>query len=91
MRGLLDGFETWMGMGMQHYAPEPPPLRFRAGDTVEAKVVGGKWKVGIVTRVWDCGNPYRIRIGETDTEVHVPADDDRVVRAWSESAAVGGA
>eukprot|EP00392_Amoebophrya_sp_AT5.2_P000501 g502.t1 len=56
------------------------PLRFKVGDRVECKVRDG-WKVGEVTRTWDNGKPYRIRVTDTGVEVYGPLDDDRVVRA----------
>lgn len=56
------------------------PLRFEVGGQVQAKVKGG-WKVGTVIKIWDNGNPYRIKLNESGVEVFGPLDDDRVVRA----------
>jgi len=55
------------------------PLRFNVGDVVEARVKGG-FKQGVILKTWDNGNPYRIKIEETQVEVYGPMDDDRVVR-----------
>ncbi|CAD7926928.1 unnamed protein product [Amoebophrya sp. A25] len=55
------------------------PLRFKVGDKVQAKVKDG-WKDGEITKEWDNGKPYRIKILDTGVEVYGPLDDDRVVR-----------
>mmetsp|Transcript_46523 Transcript_46523/g.107831 ORF Transcript_46523/g.107831 Transcript_46523/m.107831 type:complete len:134 (-) Transcript_46523:551-952(-) len=53
------------------------PLRFRVGDAVEANCEG--WQVGTVIKLWDEGNPYRIRLQNGD-ECWGPVDTDEFVR-----------
>lgn len=56
------------------------PLRFKVGQRVEANV--GRFTPGTVIKLWDDGNPYRIRLFDgKNTEVWGPFDDDRFVRA----------
>lgn len=54
------------------------PLRFKVGDKVQAQC--GKWKDGEVIKLWNEGNPYRIRL-DTGVEVFGPIDDPKFVRA----------
>ena len=57
-----------------------PPLRFNIGDLVQAFVGGrGGWKPGKIIRVWDHGNPYRIKL-EDGTNVWGPEDTANFVR-----------
>ena len=62
-----------------------PPLRFNIGDLVQAFVGGrGGWKPGKIIRVWDHGNPYRIKL-EDGTNVWGPEDIDKFVVPWSKT------
>jgi G3E family GTPase len=57
-------------------------LRFQVGSRVEANVGSAKrarWVVGNIIKLWDEGNPYRIRLKDGN-EVWGPVDDDEVVR-----------
>lgn len=54
-------------------------LRFAVGDTVDAKQ-GRGYKRGTVIKLWDEGNPYRIRL-DSGLEVWGHTDDDSLVRA----------
>ncbi|CAE7382966.1 CBWD2 [Symbiodinium natans] len=53
--------------------------RFNTGDKVEANVPGG-WTKGTILKVWDDGNPYRIKL-DNGTEVWAPDDSDDFVRS----------
>jgi len=57
-------------------------LRFKVGDAAEARVAGG-WKPVTVTKLWDEGYPYRLKVrdGEETFDCWGPMDDDRFVRA----------
>lgn len=55
-------------------------LRFKVGDRVKANV--GKWKDGVVKKVWDEGNAYRIEVNDRKkTNVWAPIDVDEYIRA----------
>ena len=55
-------------------------LRFNVGDTVYANI--GQFTKGRILKCWDQGNPYRVEIqNEERSNVWVPIDDDRYVRA----------
>ncbi len=55
-------------------------LRFNVGDTVYANI--GQFTKGRILKCWDQGNPYRVEIqNEEKSNVWVPIDDDRYVRA----------
>eukprot|EP00291_Cryptomonas_curvata_P008762 CAMPEP_0172179622 /NCGR_PEP_ID=MMETSP1050-20130122/16728_1 /TAXON_ID=233186 /ORGANISM="Cryptomonas curvata, Strain CCAP979/52" /LENGTH=297 /DNA_ID=CAMNT_0012852541 /DNA_START=1 /DNA_END=894 /DNA_ORIENTATION=- len=47
-------------------------LRFAVGDRVQCRARGG-WLAGTVTKVWDEGNPYRVKLDQGD-EVWGPDD-----------------
>jgi len=53
------------------------PLRFSVGDAVEANCE--EWQAGTVLKLWDEGNPYRIRLQNGD-ECWGPVDTDEFVR-----------
>lgn len=53
------------------------PLRFSVGDAVEAKC--DAWSPGQVIKLWDEGNPYRIRL-QNGEECWGPVDTDEFVR-----------
>lgn len=53
-------------------------LRFKVGDKIEANVAQG-FKKGQIIKLWDEGNPYRIRL-DVGIEIWAPVDDDRFVR-----------
>jgi len=53
------------------------PLRFKVGDAVEANCE--QWLPGEVIRLWDEGNPYRIRL-QNGEECWGPVDSDSFVR-----------
>jgi hypothetical protein len=53
-------------------------LRFKVGEQVFANV--GKWERGTVTKQWEKGNPYTIKIHSTGDNVFGPEDDDDYVR-----------
>jgi G3E family GTPase len=55
-------------------------LRFNVGDTVEVNVSKGYMK-GKVLKVWDEGNPYRVRIEEDGVNVWAPEDIDSFIRS----------
>jgi len=55
------------------------PLRFKVGDEVKCNVANG-FSPGVVIKVWDEGNPYRVRL-HTDVEVWGPQDNDNFVRS----------
>eukprot|EP00729_Bicosta_minor_P003598 gene3598-1489_t len=52
-------------------------LRFGVGHRVLANI--GKYSAGVVIKLWDQGNPYRIRL-DTGTEVWGPKDTNLYVR-----------
>jgi len=52
-------------------------LRFKVGDAVECNCDG--WTSGEVIRLWDEGNPYRIRLHDGD-ECWAPVDSDTFIR-----------
>ena len=56
------------------------PLRFKVGDRVGARVSAEGFSPGTIIKLWDSGNPYRIKL-DSGTEVWGPVDDDRLVRA----------
>ena len=63
-------------------------LRFKVGDTVLAKVGGKKgsnadgYHPGVVLKLWDQGNAYRIQLSdEKKTNVWGPIDEDKYVMA----------
>jgi hypothetical protein len=53
-------------------------LRFKVGSEVFANV--GQWQRGTVTKVWEKGNPYTIKIQRTGDVVFGPEDSDEYVR-----------
>lgn len=53
------------------------PLRFKVGDAVEANCE--QWLPGEVIKLWDEGNPYRIRL-QNGEECWGPLDSDSFVR-----------
>lgn len=53
-------------------------LRFKVGDRVQANT--GKFQTGTIIKLWDEGNPYRIRL-DNGAEVWGPVDADEFVRA----------
>lgn len=55
------------------------PLRFKLGDKVKANVSNG-FSSGEVIKLWDDGNPYRIRLSN-GVEVWGPVDNNNFVRA----------
>jgi len=56
-------------------------LRFKVGDTVFART-GKGYDPGIIIKLWDEGNPYRIELQDAaKTNVWGPMDDDRFVKA----------
>lgn len=55
-------------------------LRFKVGDRVLARVSSG-FEPGHVIKVWDQGNPYRIRLEKTKDDVWGSLDDDALVRS----------
>jgi len=59
------------------------PLRFKVGDEVEANC-DESWALGKVVKVWDKGNPYRIKL-QNGEEVWGPVDTDEFVRKPSGS------
>ena len=64
------------------YACVAKPLRFEVGTKVEANIGTARksrWVVGTILRLWDDGNPYRIKLKDGN-EVWGPVDDDEVVR-----------
>jgi hypothetical protein len=61
------------------YACKAGELRFKVGDRVEAAVEGG-YKPGEVIKLWDEGNPYRIRLDWQGLEVWGPVDENEYVR-----------
>ena len=57
-------------------------LRFKVGDTAEAKGPGG-WMPATVIKLWDEGNPYRIKVQPPQGkpfQVWAPLDDSRFIR-----------
>merc|ERR1712238_540494 len=57
------------------------PLRFSVGDAVECRMGAGLYKPGRVLKLWDEGNPYRIKLSDTrGTNVFGPVDEDEFVR-----------
>ena len=56
------------------------PLRFKVGDTVFAKFEVNAYKRGTVIKLWDEGNPYRIKL-ENGIEVWAPDDTDVYIMA----------
>lgn len=68
---LREGFESCLAK----------PLRFKLDDEVLYKGDGGKYLPGLITRLWDDGNAYRIRSTINKDEVWAPVDDDNFVKA----------
>ena len=55
-------------------------LRFKVGDKVLAHA-GKGWTPGIIIKLWDEGNPYRIELEDGEgTNVWGPMDDDMFVK-----------
>mmetsp|Transcript_35880 Transcript_35880/g.114963 ORF Transcript_35880/g.114963 Transcript_35880/m.114963 type:complete len:395 (+) Transcript_35880:96-1280(+) len=54
-------------------------LRFVVGDAVLATVDRGVRKKGTVIKLWDEGNPYRVKLDD-GTEVWAPVDEDDYIR-----------
>mmetsp|Transcript_39175 Transcript_39175/g.113181 ORF Transcript_39175/g.113181 Transcript_39175/m.113181 type:complete len:426 (-) Transcript_39175:92-1369(-) len=63
------------------------PLRFKVGDRVEANCE--EWLPGTVIKLWDEGNPYRIRLANGE-ECWGPVDNDDFVRRPTASAVRAG-
>ena len=59
------------------------PLRFKVGDRVGAKVSVDGFSPGTIVKLWDNGNPYRIKL-DTGIEVYGPVDKDMLVRKLEE-------
>ena len=56
-------------------------LRFKIGDKVFART-GDGYTPGVIIKLWDEGNPYRIQLEDgAGTNVWGPLDDDRLVKA----------
>jgi len=56
-------------------------LRFKVGDTVEARASADGFTKGKIIKIWDDGNPYRIELADGNgTNVWGPIDDDFCVR-----------
>jgi len=53
------------------------PLRFKVGTLVTANA--GNWEKGKIIKLWDEGNPYRIRLN-TGREVWCPNDNDNYIK-----------
>ena len=54
-------------------------LRFKVGDKVQANC--GGFVDGIIIKLWDFGNPYRIELEDDEkTNVWGPKDEDYYVR-----------
>jgi G3E family GTPase len=53
-------------------------LRFKVGDTIYANT-GTGYKRGEIIKLWDEGNPYRIKL-DSGNEVWGPVDEDKFVR-----------
>eukprot|EP00801_Mesodinium_rubrum_P004252 Mrub_04254.p1 GENE.Mrub_04254~~Mrub_04254.p1 ORF type:complete len:415 (+),score=115.62 Mrub_04254:22-1245(+) len=69
---LIKGFEECVSEGDN--------LRFKIGDKVWANI--GKWKEGTIIKLWDEGQPYRIRLNDNaKTEVFASIDSDVMVKA----------
>jgi G3E family GTPase len=57
-------------------------LRFKIGDTVEARASATGFTKGKIIHLWDGGNPYRIELEDgKGTNVWGPIDDDSCVRS----------
>ena len=60
--------------------PVTGELRFKVGDEVFART-GRGWEPGIIIKLWDEGNPYRIELEDGEgTNVWGPMDDDMFVK-----------
>ena len=55
-------------------------LRFKVGSRVKCRVDSG-WAEGVVLKIWDDGNPYRVRLNKDKVEVWAPLDEDVYIRA----------
>jgi G3E family GTPase len=55
-------------------------LRFKVNDRVFVNVSRG-YTPGVVKKVWDEGNAYRVRVRSLKTDVWAPEDDDRFIKA----------
>merc|ERR1719440_2033770 len=58
-------------------------LRYKEGQMVEASLV--VWKKGKIEAINKKGNPYQIKLLDSDLEVYSPLDDDSCVRKPEES------
>lgn len=65
---LRDGFMACRVVG---------PLRFKVGDRVQARA--SRWMDGNVFKLWEEGNPYRIRLDD-GSQLWVPIDTNEFVR-----------
>jgi len=75
---------VFIGRNLDHAALEKGvmgckvgPLRFTVGDEVEANCE--TWLPGKIVKVWDKGNPYRIKL-QNGEDVWGPVDTDEFVR-----------
>lgn len=61
-------------------------LRFKVGDAVVANCDG--WQKGAIIRLWDEGNPYRIRLDDGE-ECWAPVDSDAFIKKFEGPASQG--
>lgn len=53
-------------------------LRYNVDELVKVKVIKGKWVSGIITKQWDEGNCYQVKLDDKKNSlVHVPIDSDQ--------------
>jgi len=53
-------------------------LRFDVDNLVKVKVKNGKWVSGIITKQWDEGNCYQVKLDDKKNSlVHAPIDSDQ--------------
>lgn len=55
------------------------PLRFNIGDNVYVNI--GSFQAGIVQKLWDEGNAYRVHVTSKGYDVWAPEDNDHYIRA----------
>eukprot|EP00291_Cryptomonas_curvata_P000769 CAMPEP_0172183080 /NCGR_PEP_ID=MMETSP1050-20130122/18776_1 /TAXON_ID=233186 /ORGANISM="Cryptomonas curvata, Strain CCAP979/52" /LENGTH=128 /DNA_ID=CAMNT_0012856637 /DNA_START=304 /DNA_END=691 /DNA_ORIENTATION=+ len=63
-------------------------LRFAVGGRVQCRV-DNRWAAGEVVKLWDEGNPYRVKLDQGD-EVWAAEDTQRLIRAAPAGPALAG-
>jgi len=54
-------------------------LRFKIGDKVKCYMGENTWEEGVVTKHWDEGNAYRVKLNNAE-KIQAPVDEDFVIK-----------